>query len=51
MPGGAMICSGISREETERTEEALKKLPATLQYLPGERYDTFLLEKKGERIS
>ncbi len=51
VPGGAMICSGISREETERTEEALKKLAATLQYLPGERYDTFLLEKKGERIS
>lgn len=45
VPGGRMICSGSSREETARTEEALRKLPATLRTLPGERYDTFLLEK------
>lgn len=49
-PTGRMICSGVSKEETDGVARALSGLPGEVRHLPGERYDTFVVDK-GRRPS
>ena len=44
-PAGRMICSGVSKEETEAVARVLSGLSGGVRHVPGERYDTFVVDK------
>ncbi|MCL4485851.1 MAG: 50S ribosomal protein L11 methyltransferase [Nitrospirae bacterium] len=44
---GWLVFSGISKEEAAPVEELLRGLGPSLREFPGERYNTYCLEKKG----
>ncbi|MGC8528762.1 MAG: 50S ribosomal protein L11 methyltransferase [Leptospirillia bacterium] len=46
-PTGRMICSGVSKEETDGVARVLSGLSARVRHVPGERYDTYVLDKGG----
>ena len=44
-PKGRMICSGVSKEETDTVARVLSGLSGRMRNVPGERYDTFVIDK------
>ena len=50
-PSGRMICSGVSKEESQEVKRILSGLTATMREVSGERYDTFVIDKGQGRMS